>query len=119
MKATFISSLELNNELKTTKELCQIPPVFARFPLAPFGMTSPWALLGSYYVLPGNRFGQFVLFQYSTRVENKNEIQNEQVNLHPISFSFNSVVTRVQLILKPKYLTADIIASFYLSKNKT
>lgn len=73
MKATFIRSLELNNELKPTKERGQIPPVFAQLPLAPFGMTSPWALLGSYYVSPGNHFGQFVLFQYSTRVENRKD----------------------------------------------
>lgn len=40
-------------------------------------------------------------------------------NLHPTSSPSNSIVIKVQLILKPKDLTPNVITSFYLSKTKT
>lgn len=99
-------------------ELGQIPRVLSSFHWHFWGVTKG-ELLGSYYVSSENHFGQiFPLFstspQFKTETISK-RTQHEFISQSPFWRRF----PEVQLILKHKYITTDIIAGFYPSKNKT
>lgn len=99
-------------------ELGQIPRVLSSFHWHFWGVTKG-ALLGSYYVSSENHFGQiFPLF--STSPQFKTETRSKRTQYEFISQSpFWRRFPEVQLILKHKYITTDVIAGFYPSKNKT
>lgn len=71
------------------------------------------ALLGSYYVSPGNGFGQ--VFPPSVLLTRSKGTEHEFTSQSPSQRHF----PEVQPILKHQYITTDLTAGFYPSKNKT
>lgn len=72
-----------------------------------------------------NRYGLEIaldsLFSFSIQPELKQKGNQKGLkrNLHATAFPRNSIIIKVQPILKAKYLSPNVIGSFYQSKTKT